>query len=219
MLFDFECLDPDSRYKVLTATVTPRPIAWVTTRSEAGVVNAAPYSFFNVMGHEPPTVTIGILRGPTGCFKDTAANILETGEFVVNLVSEDTVKAMNVTCMDAPPEVDELACAGLRAVPSDRVGTPRIAESPVSFECRVLGSLVTGPRQTIVVGHVLCAHVADRVVIDRDRCHIDTPALGLVARMHGSGWYARSTDLFQVTRLTYAEWLATQQDESAKLRP
>ena len=215
MLFDLERLDPDSRYKILTATVTPRPIAWVTTRSEDGVVNAAPYSFFNVMGHEPPTVTIGILRGATGRFKDTAANILATGEFVVNLVSEDTVASMNVTCMDAPPEIDELACAKLHAVPSDRVGPPRIAESPVSFECRVLGSLVTGPKQTIVVGRVLCAHVADRVVIDRERCHIDTPALGLVARMHGSGWYARSTDLFQLARPSYPEWLAAHQDESA----
>ena len=208
MLFDMERLDPDSRYKILTATVTPRPIAWVTTLSEDGIVNAAPYSFFNVMGHEPPTVTIGMLRGAGGDFKDTAANILATGEFVVNLVSEATVAAMNVTCMDAPPEVDELACAGLRPVPSNSVRPPRIAESPVSFECRVLASLVTGPRPTIVVGRVVCAHVDDAVVIDRERCHIDTPALGLVARMHGSGWYARSTDRFQLTRPTYAEWRA-----------
>ena len=84
MLFDMETLEASGRYKILTATVTPRPIAWVTTLSEDGVVNAAPYSFFNVLGHEPPTLAIGLLAG-SGRFKDTATNILATGEFVVNL--------------------------------------------------------------------------------------------------------------------------------------
>jgi flavin reductase (DIM6/NTAB) family NADH-FMN oxidoreductase RutF len=86
----------------------------------------------------------------------------------------------------------------------------------VSFECRVLTSLVTGPRQTIAIGRVVCAHVDDRAVIDRGRCHIDTPALGLVARMHGSGWYARSTDRFQLARPTYAEWLAAHERKAAE---
>jgi len=208
MLFDMERLDPESCYKILTATVTPRPIAWVTTVSQDGIVNAAPYSFFNVMGHEPPTVVLGLLRGPQG-FKDTATNILATGEFVVNLVSEANAQAMNVTCMDAPPEVDELVCAGLTALKSEKVKPPRIAQSPVSFECRILGSLVTGPSQTIVIGRVVCAHVDERAVLDRVRCHIDTPALQLIARMHGSGWYARSNDLFQMARPTYKDWLAT----------
>jgi flavin reductase (DIM6/NTAB) family NADH-FMN oxidoreductase RutF len=211
MLFDFERMEAQDRYKILTATVTPRPIAWITTLSEDGIVNAAPYSFFNVMGHEPPTVTVGLLQGPGGDFKDTAANILATGEFVVNLVSEANAEAMNLTCMDAPPEVDELACAGLTALPSERVSPPRIAQSPVSFECRVLASLVTGPRQTIVVGRVVCAHVADEAVQDAARCHVDTPGLRLVARMHGSGWYARSSDLFQLDRPTYAGWRAQQE--------
>ena len=206
MQFDMQQLDPDLRYKILTATVTPRPIAWVTTLSEDGVVNAAPYSFFNVMGHEPPTVTIGLLRGPRAQFKDTAANILATGEFVVNLVSFALADAMNLTCMDAPPDVDELAAAKLEAVPSVSVKPPRIGEAPVSFECRVLASRVTGPRQMIVVGSVVHAHVADRFVIDSMRCHIDTPALDLVARLHGSGWYSRQTDSFQLMRRSYAEW-------------
>jgi flavin reductase (DIM6/NTAB) family NADH-FMN oxidoreductase RutF len=177
MLFDMETLEAQQRYKILTATVTPRPIAWVTTLSDDGVINAAPYSFFNVLGHEPPTLAIGLLAGP-GRFKDTATNILSTGEFVVNLVSEQNAAAMNVTCIDAPPEIDELALAGLTAVPSHAIRPPRIAESPVSFECRVLTSLVTGPRQT---------------------------ALQLIGRMHGSGWYARCTDLFQLDRPTWAE--------------
>lgn len=206
MVFDMETLEAQNRYKILTATVTPRPIAWVTTLSNAGVINAAPYSFFNVMGHEPPTLAIGMLAG-AGRFKDTATNVLETGEFVVNLVSETNAEAMNVTCIDAPPDVDELALARLTPAASHKVRPPRIAESPVSFECRVLTSLVTGPRQTIVIGRVVCAHIDDAKVQDRDRCHIDTPALHLIARMHGSGWYARSNELFQMDRPTWATWL------------
>ena len=108
--------------------------------------------------------------------------------------------------------MDELALAKLEAVPSVKVRPPRIAASPVSFECKVLASLVTGPTQTIVVGRVVHAHVIDRAVIDAVRCHIDTPSLDLVARMHGSGWYARQTDLFQLTRPTWTEWSKASRD-------
>ena len=211
MIFDMETLEAQNRYKILTATVTPRPIAWITTLSASGVVNAAPFSFFNVMGHEPPTVAIGLLAGSER-FKDTAANILDTGEFVVNLVGEANAEAMNITCIDAPPEIDELTLAGLTPAASQAVRPPRIAESPVSFECRVLTSLVTGPRQTAVIGRVVRAHVDDAVILDKERCHIDTQALRLIARMHGSGWYARSTDLFQIDRPTWAAW----QEKSVK---
>jgi flavin reductase (DIM6/NTAB) family NADH-FMN oxidoreductase RutF len=207
MLFDMQSLPAQDCYKVLTATVTPRPIAWVTTLSEDGVVNAAPFSFFNVMGHEPPTVALGLLPR-AGRLKDTAANILATGEFVVNLVSEANAEAMNVTCIDAPPEVDELKLARLTAEASRFIAPPRILESPVSFECRALTSLVTGPRQTIVIGRVLCAHIADAFVQDTGRCYIDTKALRLIARMHGSGEYTRSTDLFHLDRPNWADWQA-----------
>ena len=128
MIFDMETLAAQNRYKILTATVTPRPIAWVTTISASGVINAAPFSFFNVMGHEPPTVAIGLLAGSER-FKDTAANILDTGEFVVNLVAERNAEAMNITCIDAPPEIDELTLAGLTPAASQAVRPPRIAES------------------------------------------------------------------------------------------
>ena len=200
MLFDMGQLAADTRYKILTATVTPRPIAWVTTRSRDGIANAAPFSFFNVLGHEPPTVVLGLLRHPEKGLKDTAENILATGEFVAHLVSRPLAEAMNVTCVDAPPEVDELALAGLRTVPSQMVAPPRIAESPVAFECRSISTVETGPRQIAVIGEVICAHVADRFVIDADTGYIDTLALDLIARMHGSGWYARPADLFQLTR-------------------
>lgn len=205
MMFDMESMPPQDCYKILTATVVPRPIAWITTISEAGIVNAAPYSFFNVMGHEPPTVAIGILRGSGDGLKDTAANILATGEFVVNLVCFAAAQAMNATCIDAPPEIDELAYAGLTALAADRVKPPRIAQAPVSFECRVATTMMTGSRQLLVVGHVVCAHIDDRCVQDAERCHIDTLALDLVARMHGSGWYNRATDLFQLDRPRWAD--------------
>jgi flavin reductase (DIM6/NTAB) family NADH-FMN oxidoreductase RutF len=205
MLFDMETLPPQGRYKILASSVVPRPIAWVTTKSRAGIVNAAPFSFFNAMGSDPPTVAIGILPRE-GRLKDTATNIVETAEFVVNLVSEDNAEAMNVTCIDAPPDIDELQLARLTAVPSRSVAPPRIGEAPVSFECRILASLVTGPLQTIVVGRVVCAHVADAFVLDAKRCHLDTPALRLIARMHGSGVYARSSDRFEMPRPTWAEW-------------
>lgn len=218
MYYEMAGTAADIRYKVLTATVTPRPIAWVTTKSVSGVVNAAPYSFFNVMGHEPPTMVLGLLRDPAKGFKDTAENILSTSEFVVNLVPESLASAMNITCMDAPRDVSELDCAGLEAVPSQLVAPPRIKASPVSLECRSLSAVVTGPQQTIVIGSILAAHVADEFVIDGVRGHIDTPKLRLIGRMHGGGWYARTSDLFSIDRPTYAGWLREQEEakENAK---
>lgn len=208
MEFDLRTLAPAARYKLMGSAIVPRPIAWVTSLSAAGIVNAAPYSFFNMMGDAPPTLALGLLPGAGGGFKDTATNIRDTGEFVVNLVGEDQAGAMNITCMDAPPQVDELACAGLSSLLSTAVAPPRIAGAPVSFECRTLHLLETGPGQSVVIGEVLVAHVADAFVLDAERYHLDTPAMKLVARMHGSGWYARSTDLFQMARPNYAEWLA-----------
>ncbi|MBO9328790.1 hypothetical protein A6B37_17510 [Achromobacter sp. HZ01] len=202
MHFDFSALPAQTVYNVLTSTVTPRPIAWLTTISGKGVVNAAPFSFFNVMGHQPPTVAIGLMRHANGEFKDSGANIIENCEFVVNLVPESLVRQMNQTCADYPPEVDELAAAGLTARPAIHVRPPLIEGSPVSLECVSQATVVTGPRQIVVIGRVLGAHVDDAYVRDAARGHVDTPALGLIARMHGGGWYARSSDLFQLARPT-----------------
>jgi flavin reductase (DIM6/NTAB) family NADH-FMN oxidoreductase RutF len=175
MRFDLEKVGTPNAYKLLAATVMPRPIAWVVTQDKDANVNAAPFSFFNVMGSAPPTVAIGILADPERGFKDTARNILDTGEFVVNLVPERLVRAMNVTAVDAPRGVDELALAQLATTPSARVRPPRVTESPVSFECISLSSVVTGPGQVAVIGRVLTVHIADEFVIDRERAHIDTP--------------------------------------------
>lgn len=205
--FDFETMPTASRYKILVSTVVPRPIAWVTTLTSAGVANAAPYSFFNVMGNDPPIVVIGVQGHPENRFKDTGQNILTSAEFVVNLVSEATAEAMNVTCIDAPPGVDELKLAGLATTPSVKIRPPRIAASPVAFECKVHTSLTFSPHQAIVIGRVVQAHVADDFVLDGARCHIDTPKLKLVGRMHGTGWYTRTGDQFQLERPVWADWV------------
>jgi flavin reductase (DIM6/NTAB) family NADH-FMN oxidoreductase RutF len=200
MLFDFDKIAPEIGYKLLTSTVTPRPIAWVTTLGANGVVNAAPYSFFNAMGHSPPTLALGLLRDAERGWKDTARNILDGGEFVVNLVPEALAEAMNATCAGVGPDVSEMELAGLDATASTHIKPPRIAASPVSFECVSLAAVVTGPMQTVVIGRVLAAHIDAAVVLDAARGYIDTPALGLIGRMHGAGWYARSSDLFQLAR-------------------
>ena len=202
MMMDFDVaeLPPGLAYKLMTATVVPRPIGWVATIGPGGAVNLAPFSFFNAMGGAPPVVALGLMRSPTGGRKDTARNITETGEFVVNLVPETLLPQMSATSAPLPPEESELDAAGLTAVASRHVRPPRLAESPASFECRTAHLLETGPDQLLVVGEVLAIHVEDRFVLDAERGHIDTPALGLVARMHGAGWYARSTDLVQLDR-------------------
>ena len=206
MRFDLDEVGPQNTYKLLAATVMPRPIAWVVTQDAGGRLNAAPYSFFNVMGPSPPTVAIGIMGDPEKGFKDTSRNILDTGEFVVNLVPERLVRAMNVTAVDAPRGVDELTLARLATEPSVHVRPPRIAESPVSFECVSLSSVVTGPTQVVVIGRVLAVHVADDCVLDAGRAHIDTPKLDLVARSYGSD-YVRSHDTFSLVRPKWSEWV------------
>jgi flavin reductase (DIM6/NTAB) family NADH-FMN oxidoreductase RutF len=210
MIFDMTALDRAARYKILGSSVTPRPIAWVTTRSVDGIANAAPYSFFNVMGDDPPTIALGLLRGASGGAKDTATNIIATGEFVVHTVTEADAAAMNVTCMDAPPGIDELVAAGISTVASAVVAPPRIPSAPVAFECRTLHRIETGPGQNVIIGEVLVAHVRDEFILDAARFHFDSPAMQLVARLHGSGWYSRQTDVFQMQRPSYAEWKAAQ---------
>jgi flavin reductase (DIM6/NTAB) family NADH-FMN oxidoreductase RutF len=204
MRFDLDKVGTAIAYKLLAATVVPRPIAWVVTKDQQGQVNAAPYSFFNVMGSAPPTIALGLLADPERGFKDTARNILDTGEFVINLVPERLVAAMNLTAVDAPRGVDELALAGLETLPSTHIAPPRIAESPVAFECVSLSSVVTGPQQTVVIGRVLAVHIDDRFVKDAARGHVLTDALDLVARSFGSD-YIRTHDTFSLDRPTRAK--------------
>jgi flavin reductase (DIM6/NTAB) family NADH-FMN oxidoreductase RutF len=204
--FDFATLSAKDRYKLLVSTVTPRPIAWVVTEAPNGMLNAAPYSFFNAFSNDPPVVVIGIGGREPGDAKDTGNNIRRTGQFVVNLVDEASAAAMNVTAIDFPPDVDELYEAGLHTLPSLHVRPPRIAESPVAMECERLATIELGIDRSLVLGRVLAMHIADAAVLDASRCYIDTPKLNLIGRMHGAGWYARTTDLFEMPRIDVADW-------------
>lgn len=205
MRFDMSQMAGQDRYKILASSIVPRPIAWIVSMSADGVRNAAPFSFFNMMGSNPPTVALGFLAQEGG-LKDTVANILATGELVINLVDEDNAEAMNLTCIDAPAGVDETVLAGLELLPSETVAPPRIASAPVSMECKLLTSVETGPHQVIVIAEINIVHIRDEFVIDAARCYIDTPRLGLVARSHGSGQYLRSGDYFQLTRPVWSDY-------------
>ena len=206
MQFDFAEVSPRDRYKLIVSTVVPRPIAWVVTQSAAGVVNAAPYSFFNAVGGDPPLLVVSIEGLGDGRRKDTANNIRQSGQFVVNLVSNANAEAMVVTAVDFPPETSEVAAAGLAVLPSTRIAPPRLADSPVAFECEHYQTVELPGERDLVLGRIVCMHVADEAVMDAARCYIDTPKLDLVGRMHGRGWYARSRDQFEIERMTVAEW-------------
>ena len=208
MLFDFAALDASRRYRLLTSTIVPRPIAWVVSLDDKGRRNAAPFSFFNAFGDDPPVVCLGIGGRDPGPYKDSAANIRATGEFVVNLVPEALLRPMHVTAIEFEPDADELHEAGLSVVPSLRVAPPRIAESPVAFECRLHSIVEFGTRQTLAVGEVLAMHVADDAVVDPARCHIDSARLGLIGRVYGPGGYIRTVGAgaFNEARLTLESW-------------
>jgi flavin reductase (DIM6/NTAB) family NADH-FMN oxidoreductase RutF len=206
MLFDFAELPPRERYKLLVSTITPRPIAWIVSQSASGRLNAAPFSFFNAFAGNPPVIGIGIGSHEPGRPKDTRANIRETKQFVVNLVSEEVAEAMNITAIEFPREVEELKQAGLTTAPSLHVKPPRIAESPVAFECELLQIVELGSESGLVLGKVLAMHVHDEFVLDERKQYIDTPNLKLIGRMHGTGWYARTSDLFEMPRIPLKEW-------------
>jgi flavin reductase (DIM6/NTAB) family NADH-FMN oxidoreductase RutF len=206
MLFDFGKIPPREGYKLLVSTVTPRPIAWISSQNAEGRLNAAPFSFFNVFAGDPPVVGIGIGSHEPGRAKDTRRNIRETKEFVVNLVSEDTAEVMNITAIEFEREVNECAEAELETIASVHVKPPRIAASPVSMECALIQIVDLGPDNGLVLGRVLAMHVRDDLVLDPAKHYIDTPNLKLIARMHGTGWYARTSDLFLMDRIPRANW-------------
>src|SRR4249919_1412998 len=157
MQLDFKSMKPMDRYELLLGTVVPRPITIVTTLSAGGALNAAPYSLFNVVGHDPPVIMIAVLPHPEGRLKDTAANIYATREFVVNLVPRSMAEAMNITNIDAPQTTNELTLAKLKAAPSATIKPPRIADSPVAFECQLLTSLSFNSHQAVIFGEVVAA--------------------------------------------------------------
>ncbi len=206
MQFDFATLTANQRYKLLSSTVVPRPIAWVVTINAEGLVNAAPFSFFNIFGSNPPVVVLGLARKAGGVDKDTGGNIRRSGQFVVNLVSEELIDAMSISAIDFGPTVSEPEEAGLALLPSLKVAPPRIAQSPVTLECEVMHYLDTSDTSSLVVGRVLAMHIADHLVLDPEQCHIDTRRLNLIGRMENPAGYVRTNDQFIWPRVTREEW-------------
>ncbi len=205
MEFDFTTLPPKDRYRLLIGSVVPRPIALVTTRDEHGVPNAAPFSFFNCFSHDPPIVALGMELRAEGGLKDTVRIIRATREFVVNLVSEEIAERMNICAVDFPEGMNELAEAGLTAVASSVVKPPRIKESPVNMECKLIEELRFGDggKRSIVLGEVLRFHIHDEALTPRG--HIDITQMKPVGRLAGSG-YIRLSDRFDIKRMNYMEW-------------
>ncbi|MBL0923802.1 MAG: flavin reductase family protein [Sphingomonadaceae bacterium] len=204
MFLEMDALDGHQRYKLMSAAIVPRPIAWVSSLSTTGIGNVAPYSFFNMMGSSPPLLVLGTMRQADGRLKDTAQNILDTGEFVVNLVGEASLEAMNLTCADAPPDIDEAELAGLALDDSCIVHPKRIVGAPVSFECRLRQHIDAPPETLILIGEVVAMHIDDHFV-DPATLRLDPVAMGLVGRVHGPGAYTRIAIHRQLDRPLYAD--------------
>ncbi len=180
-----------------TGLVVPRPIAFISTVNAAGKYNAAPFSAFQRLTLDPPVLVLAFGRRK-GQKKDTVNNIEAVGDFVVNMVSEDLAQAMKKTAADYPPEVDEIREAGLTALKSDLIKSPRIAESPISMECRLMQTIEFGGktnRSTIVLGEILLVHIRDEILTDGKT---DPLKAKIIGRMGEDNLYCRTTDIFQM---------------------
>jgi flavin reductase (DIM6/NTAB) family NADH-FMN oxidoreductase RutF len=215
--FDFARLTPRERYKLLIGAVVPRPIALVTTVDRAGIVNAAPFSFFNCLSADPAILALGVEYRPTGGQKDTGRNVRETLAFTVNIVSDALVEGMNICATPFEPGVDELAQAGLTAMPGVKVACPWIGQAPAAFECRHHTTLGIGNSREIILGEVVYAHFrAD--TIDLAKLYVDPVALDAVGRMGGQG-YATTRDYFDLSTLSVDDWIADPARANARSRP
>ena len=207
MIFDLAKGSTHHIYNLLIGLVAPRPIAWITSVDLAGKINAAPFSAYNYVGVDPPIVAIGVGNrpGPGIVGKDTAQNIRNTREFVINVVNEALAEAMVTCAIDFPPGVDELEIAQLKTTPSSVVSVPRILDAPASLECREITTMEIG-RSRVILGQVVAIHVKDEF-IDPAGPYIRAEALHAIGRMNGLGAYVRTRDsFFQLPRMTYAEW-------------
>jgi len=190
-----------SVYKLLIGSVVPRPIGWISTRDREGRLNLAPFSFFNAVCGNPPHVLFSpMIRSTDQQVKDTLSNVRATGEFVVNIVTEDLAEAMNLTSTELPAEVDEFSVANLISAPSVVVQAPRVALSPIHFECKVAHIIDIGDQPgsgSVVIGRVVHIHVDESVLFDGDK--IDLQKLKPIGRLAGSA-YCRVTDIFHMER-------------------
>lgn len=207
MNFDMEKARGRETYNLLIGLVAPRPIALVTSMNEYGRLNAAPFSSYNYLCADPPIIGMGVTDRPSGGFvpKDTARNIRRTGEFVVNVVTEDIAKQMNICATDFPAEVDELEMAGLTTTPSQIVKVPRIEQAHAALECREYTTMEIG-RSRIILGRVVAIYIEDKFV-DPSGPYVRAEELHAIGRMNGLGSYVKTRDSFlNMPRIPYEEW-------------
>jgi flavin reductase (DIM6/NTAB) family NADH-FMN oxidoreductase RutF len=193
-------IDPSSNterenYKLLIGSIIPRPIAFVTTLSQAGVLNGAPFSYFNIVSANPPLVSLAIQRSG-GKQKDTARNILETKEFVIHIVDEDNVNKINETAASLPPEQSEVNLAKLSPVPSTEISVPGVMESKVRMECLLEQALEVGGTTDLIIGRIVQFHIAEGIY---EQGKIDPSGLGAVSRLAGND-YAKIGEIFTIER-------------------
>jgi flavin reductase (DIM6/NTAB) family NADH-FMN oxidoreductase RutF len=207
MIFDTEEAKARQTYNLLIGLVAPRPIALVTSMNSDGVLNAAPFSSYNYLCTDPPIIGMGVMNRPEAGFvpKDTARNIRRTGEFVVNVVTEDLMTKMNICATDFPPDVNELEMAGLSTTPSQVVKVPRIAEAHAALECREFTTMEIG-RSRIILGRVVSIYIEDKFV-DPEGPYVRAEDLHAIGRMNGLGSYVKTRDSFlTMPRIPYEEW-------------
>jgi len=206
MEIDFTDLSGPDRYKLLSSTVIPRPIAFVSNRGADQLDNCAPYSFCNCFAEQPATVVLGLQIRPDWTAKDTARNIRETGEFAINLVDQSIAEAMSISAIDFDPEISEFELTGLTRAPCRAISAMRIAEAPVSFECKRTLILQLTAQRDIVVGEVLYMHVRDGL-IDPETLRLDLSKYQIIGRLFAD-LYAPVENSFALERLTPDEYFA-----------
>lgn len=192
---DFEHITSHQRYKLMASLIVPRPIALVTSLGQNGVANAAPFSMFNMVGEDPPILMLSINRLTDGRLKDTAANILHNGEFVVHMSDEAMADKMHACGADFPADVSELTAVGLTPVPSQTVAPPRIQQAPVAFECVLHEKLETESRY-VFIGRIKWMAARDGL-IDTDAWRVNLRDYHPVARF-GASFYTRTNDRFSI---------------------
>jgi flavin reductase (DIM6/NTAB) family NADH-FMN oxidoreductase RutF len=191
------------RYKLICGLVVPRPIALVTTVSEDGVVNAAPFSFFNVFSEDPPVAVLGLNSNADGSTKDTTRNIRVNGEYVIHLVSDALAEAMNICAVNFPPDMSEIDMAGFTLKPSRIVAPPTIVEAPVALETRLMEIIPVSATRNVVLGEIV-RFKARPEIVDTEKLYVDIEKYRPLARLFGN-LYARLGEVFELKRQTYDE--------------
>ena len=200
MEFDPQNLEQSAIYKLLTGAVIPRPIGWISSISEDGILNLAPFSFFNAVGDDPPHVMFSTVRG-NDTNKDTLNNVLATKQFVVNMVTEELVEQMNMTSQPIPSNQSEFDVANLTPIASIKIKPPRVKESPITMECELVHHYTLENHKTggatIIIGRIVMFHVDESVLLDNYKINLET--YKPVARLAGSN-YSKLGEIFSIKR-------------------